>query len=344
PGWGVARPPGGRVRPALARLGPFRPHGPGLPSGGGPGRDRQRAGGRAGQACGRLPGPRVPGDPHLPAGSAAPPGGSGRPDRARSRGRRPRGLPDPHRPPPVPAHGRGGPGGDGPAWGRRADGPPDPRGAHRRGGSLPGGGGGAGRAGGRGKDVRTLVTGGAGFVGAHLVRALLDAGHTVAVLDDLSAGRAERVPAGVPLYQIPLEDRTAVDRVVAEARAQAVFHLAAQVDVQTALRDPLQRLAVHVAGTGNPLEARRKQRADRVVAEARPQAVFHLAAQVDVQTALRDPLQDLAVNVTGTVNLLEACRKHGVERVIYASSAAVYGAPAALPLAEEAPCRPLSPY
>lgn len=141
--------------------------------------------------------------------------------------------------------------------------------------------------------MRTLVTGGAGFVGAHLVRALLDAGHTVAVLDDLSAGRAERVPAGVPLYQIPLEDRTAVDRVVAEAR---------------------------------------------------PQAVFHLAAQVDVQTALRDPLQDLAVNVTGTVNLLEACRKHGVERVIYASSAAVYGAPAALPLAEEAPCRPLSPY
>lgn len=141
--------------------------------------------------------------------------------------------------------------------------------------------------------MKALVTGGAGFVGAHVVRLLLEAGHSVAVLDDLSAGRPERVPPGVALHRVAVED---------EARV------------------------------------------DGVLAEERPQAVFHLAAQVDVQVALGDPLRDLTVNGLGSVVLLEACRRHGVEQVVYASSAAVYGEPERLPLGEEARCRPLSPY
>lgn len=141
--------------------------------------------------------------------------------------------------------------------------------------------------------MKVLVTGGAGFVGAHVVRLLLEAGHAVAVLDDLSTGRPERVPPGVKLHRVAVEDAAAVDRVVAEER---------------------------------------------------PQAVIHLAAQVDVQVALREPLRDLAVNGLGSVALLKACRRHGVEQVVYASSAAVYGEPERLPLDEGARCRPLSPY
>lgn len=141
--------------------------------------------------------------------------------------------------------------------------------------------------------MRVLVTGGAGFVGAHVVRLLLAAGHSVAVLDDLSTGRPERVPPEVKLHRVAVEDAAAVDQVLAGEE---------------------------------------------------PQAVIHLAAQVDVQVALREPLRDLTVNGLGSVALLEACRRHGVGQVVYASSAAVYGEPERLPLDEGARCRPLSPY
>jgi len=83
---------------------------------------------------------------------------------------------------------------------------------------------------------------------------------------------------------------------------------------------------------------------DAVFATERPQAVAHQAAQVSVPRSLREPQGDLAVNAGGTLNLLEYARRHGVERFILASSAAVYGEPRYLPLDEEHPVAPLSPY
>jgi len=72
--------------------------------------------------------------------------------------------------------------------------------------------------------------------------------------------------------------------------------------------------------------------------------VVHLAAQVDVQRSLREPLADAETNILGAVNLLEACRRFNVGKVIYASSAAVYGSPAYLPVDEKHPVEPQSPY
>lgn len=85
-------------------------------------------------------------------------------------------------------------------------------------------------------------------------------------------------------------------------------------------------------------------RVDRIVAESTPRAVIHLAALVGVQESLADPALCHAINVQGTEIVLGAARRHGVERLVFASSAAVYGEPAALPLAENSPCAPLSPY
>ena len=140
---------------------------------------------------------------------------------------------------------------------------------------------------------RVLVTGGAGFIGSHVAQAHLAAGHAVTVLDDLSSGRRENVPAA--------------------ARLEAAD-----------IRSP---------------EAR------RLVATGGFTVLNHHAAQMDVRRSVADPVFDADVNVAGLLNLLEGARAGGVRRVVFASSGGtVYGEGATLPLAEDAPKLPASPY
>ncbi|WP_066950642.1 NAD-dependent epimerase/dehydratase family protein [Microtetraspora fusca] len=81
------------------------------------------------------------------------------------------------------------------------------------------------------------------------------------------------------------------------------------------------------------------------MAEAwRPEVVCHLAAQISVRKSVADPLHDARVNVEGTLNVLEAARRSGARKVVYASSVAVYGRPAAIPVPGDAPTDPRSPY
>jgi UDP-glucose 4-epimerase len=77
---------------------------------------------------------------------------------------------------------------------------------------------------------------------------------------------------------------------------------------------------------------------------ARPEVVFHLAAQIDVRRSVEDPATDAHVNIGGTAAVLEAARHAGARRVLLASTASVYGDPAELPVTERAPVVPLSPY
>lgn len=140
--------------------------------------------------------------------------------------------------------------------------------------------------------MKVLVTGGAGFIGSHIVDALVEAGCRVAVVDDLSTGRFENVNPGVNFYRLAVE--------------------------------------------GDGFE--------EAVAREKPDVVLHQAAQVDVQRSLREPVADARINILGAVNLLEACRRHNVGKVVYASSAAVYGNPAYLPVDEGHPAVPQSPY
>lgn len=147
--------------------------------------------------------------------------------------------------------------------------------------------------------MRVLVTGGAGFIGSTLVDRLLAEGHEVTVVDDLSRGRLEN-----------LESARA-------AGARFGFH---QMDVN----DPA---------------------IESVVAGARPEVVFHLAAQIDVRLSVEDPVHDAQVNVVGTVRLAEAARRAGVRRIVFTSSGgSIYGPVTELPVAESRPVDPLSPY
>lgn len=141
--------------------------------------------------------------------------------------------------------------------------------------------------------MRVLVTGGAGFIGSHVVDRLVTAGHTVAVVDDLSSGRRENV------------------------------HAAA---------------ALHVCDIRSPELA-------RVVGDVRPHALVHLAAQAAVPRSVKEPQFDAAVNILGTINLLEAARAAGTGRVVYISTGgAAYGDTPVLPTPEEHPTRAISPY
>lgn len=82
-----------------------------------------------------------------------------------------------------------------------------------------------------------------------------------------------------------------------------------------------------------------------VLAEVRPETVFHLAGQIDVRVSVADPVLDVHQNVVGTVNLAEAARKAGVRKVLFASSGgSIYGAPDQLPVSETVPVNPRSPY
>jgi UDP-glucose 4-epimerase len=110
--------------------------------------------------------------------------------------------------------------------------------------------------------VRSLVTGGAGFIGSHLTDALVERGDEVLVVDDLSTGKRERLEAalaaGAELAVEDITDGGAMLRVTSDFVPEAVFHLAAQMDVRRSVADPGHDARVNVVGTVNVLEAARR--------------------------------------------------------------------------------------
>jgi UDP-glucose 4-epimerase len=123
-----------------------------------------------------------------------------------------------------------------------------------------------------------LVTGGAGFIGSHLVDALLDRGEEVVVVDDLSTGRAENLTGalerGAELIEGDVTDPATVSDLVEGRRPSAIFHLAAQIDVRVSVSDPVFDLGVNVGGTINLLEAARKAEVGRFVLASTGGAIY----------------------------------------------------------------------
>jgi len=105
--------------------------------------------------------------------------------------------------------------------------------------------------------ARAIVTGGAGFIGSHVVDALLADGYSVTVIDDLSSGDADRVASGAELLELDIVDLAALTAVTAEVQPRAIFHLAAQASVVVSVEDPGRDCEVNVKGTLNVVEAAR---------------------------------------------------------------------------------------
>lgn len=101
---------------------------------------------------------------------------------------------------------------------------------------------------------RALVSGGAGFIGSHVADLLLAEGYQVEILDNLSSGRRENVPAGAGLHHMDIGSDDAA-RIVREGRFDALFHLAAQIDVRKSVLDPVADARINILGSLNLLEA-----------------------------------------------------------------------------------------
>jgi UDP-glucose 4-epimerase len=126
--------------------------------------------------------------------------------------------------------------------------------------------------------MRCLVTGGAGFIGSNLVDALLARGDEVTVVDNLSTGRKSNLEpglaAGAELVEMDIRDGEALGRLAGEKRPEAIFHLAAQIDVRKSLADPFFDAGVNVGGTANVLEAARAAECGRVVSISTGGAIY----------------------------------------------------------------------
>jgi UDP-glucose 4-epimerase len=141
--------------------------------------------------------------------------------------------------------------------------------------------------------MTVLVTGGAGYIGSHMVLALAEAGESVVVIDNLSTGFSAHLPEGVPLFIGDAADENLVEGVIA---AHGV------------------------------------------------ESIVHFAGSVVVPESMRDPLAYYRNNTMTTRSLLNTAVKAGVNRFVFSSTAAVYGNPDRIPVSEDAPTRPLSPY
>jgi len=113
--------------------------------------------------------------------------------------------------------------------------------------------------------MRVMVTGGAGFIGSHITDALVAAGHEVGVIDDLSTGSRDNLPATVPLQVVDIRDRGAVAAAFAAFRPEVVCHQAAQMSVSRSVREPLFDAEVNGIGLINVLDAAVAQACRRVV-------------------------------------------------------------------------------
>jgi UDP-glucose 4-epimerase len=126
--------------------------------------------------------------------------------------------------------------------------------------------------------MRTLVTGGAGFIGSNLVDALVERGDEVAVLDDVSTGRRENlelaIANGAELVDGDVRDAEAVDALCERLRPDAIFHLAAQIDVRKSVADPAFDARVNVEGTINVLRAAQAYGVPRVVNTSSGGAIY----------------------------------------------------------------------
>lgn len=141
--------------------------------------------------------------------------------------------------------------------------------------------------------MNILVTGGAGFIGSHLVDGLIAEGHHVIIVDNLSTGSRKNLNPEAVFYEEDIRHTDALDRIFADEQVQIVFHEAAQTLV--------------------------------------PYSMEH-------------PKEDAELNIMGLINVLDMCRKYHVEKIIFSSSAAVYGDNLNVPLKEDQPLMPTSFY
>ena len=140
--------------------------------------------------------------------------------------------------------------------------------------------------------MKVLVTGGAGFIGSHIVEQLQKEGFQVVVVDNLSTSKRSFIPKDISFYAVDI----------------------------------------------------RSPEMEKIFQNEKPEIVIHIAAHIDVNSSIKNPSNDAAINIQGTINLLTCCHKYNVKKVIYSSSCAVYGETGDRSITESFSINPLSFY
>jgi UDP-glucose 4-epimerase len=165
---------------------------------------------------------------------------------------------------------------------------------------------------------RLLITGGAGFIGSHVCEYFLERGWALDVIDDLSSGRRERVPATATFHQVDIRSPDAA-RIITEGGHQVVVHLAAQMDVRRSVADPMHDAGVNILGTLNLLEALRAARAGgtRFIFASTGGALYgDFVTPPNVETFPKDPESPYAVSkLSAEYYLAYYARLHGIDTV-----------------------------
>lgn len=144
--------------------------------------------------------------------------------------------------------------------------------------------------------MNVLVTGGAGFIGSHVVDKLLADGHQVAALDDLSGGSARYLPPNVRLFQANICDLARVQEVVSCERWSTIIHCAAQIKVSRSMEDPVLDREVNLVGTANVLTAARAHSVDRFVFLSTGGAIYGDTPLPASEETLPNPMSYYAVH------------------------------------------------
>ncbi len=154
--------------------------------------------------------------------------------------------------------------------------------------------------------MRLLITGGAGFIGSHIAEQSMARGWHVAVIDDLSSGRPENVPADALFFQVDIQDRQAVDRAFATFGPDAVSHQAAQASVALSVREPQKDASINILGSLNILQACVSNNVKQVVFASTGGAIYG-----EVPDGTRAAVSTLPVPVSPY-----ACSKFAVEKYL----------------------------
>jgi len=164
--------------------------------------------------------------------------------------------------------------------------------------------------------MKVLVTGGAGFIGSHVVDQLLAAGHMPVVVDDLSTGFKENLPVGVAFHQLDVCDAAALDKVFAEEQPEAVCHQAAQMSVSKSVAEPTYDARVNIMGLLTTLELASKHGVKRFVFASSGGVLYGDVSEPVGESWPASPISPYGIaKWTGERYLEFFNREHGLETV-----------------------------